>query len=168
MPTPTSHLSLPWRVGTGFDSHAFAPGIPLRLGGVAIPHSHGLAGHSDGDVLLHAVCDAILGALALGDIGALFPPGDAQWRNADSRIFVRRAYTLMCEAGWSLGNLDATLILEQPRLGPYRDAIRASLADLLASPIETISIKAKTPEGLHWPETAVAQVSVLLYLPSAL
>ncbi len=163
MPRSVSNSSPPWRAGTGFDSHAFAPGIPLRLGGVTIAHTHGLAGHSDGDVLLHAVCDAILGALALGDIGALFPPGDAQWRNADSRVFVRRAYELMREAGWSVGNLDATLILEQPRLGPYRDSIRASLADLLSTGIEAISIKAKTPEGLNWPGTAVAQVTVLLY-----
>ncbi len=160
---PASHPSPPWRIGTGFDSHAFAPGIPLRLGGISIPHACGLAGHSDGDVLLHAVCDAILGALALGDIGALFPPGDPQWRNADSRIFVRRAHELMRAAGWSLGNLDATLILEHPRLGPYRESIRAGLAELLAAHMDTISIKAKTPEGLSWPDTAVAQVTVLLY-----
>jgi 2-C-methyl-D-erythritol 2,4-cyclodiphosphate synthase len=152
-----------WRVGTGFDSHAFAPGIALRLGGVTLESPRGLQGHSDGDVLLHAVCDALLGAAALGDIGARFPPGAAEWKNADSRIFVRHAVEAVHQAGWRVANLDATLILESPKLGPHRDRLRASVAELLQCGMDQVSIKAKTPEGLSWADTAVAQVMVLIY-----
>lgn len=151
-----------WRIGQGFDSHVFAAGRPLRLGGVTVESARGLAGHSDGDVLLHAVCDALLGALGLGDIGIHFPPEDERWREADSREFVRHARVLAADRGWRLGNLDATLILQAPRLGPHRERICNSLAELLAVPLERISLKAKTPEGLNLPETAIAQVVVLL------
>ncbi len=160
-------MSAGLRIGQGFDSHGFAAGRELRLGGVLIPGERGLAGHSDGDVLLHAVCDALLGALALGDIGEHFPPGDARWRNADSREFVRHACGLVRQRGWRLANLDATLILDTPRLGPHREAIRQSLAALLDSPLDRISLKAKTPEGLGLPDTAIAQVVVLLEAAAA-
>jgi 2-C-methyl-D-erythritol 2,4-cyclodiphosphate synthase len=150
------------RIGSGWDSHAFVPGRPLRLGGIDIAHPSGLAGHSDGDVLLHAVCDALLGAIGAGDIGSHFPSSDERFRGADSSTFVRHALQLVEAAGWEIVNLDATVILLSPRLGPYATRLRENVAALLGTSGSRVSIKAKTPEGLDLPETAMAQVVILL------
>ena len=151
-----------FRIGAGWDSHAFAPGRRLWLGGLAIEHSQGLAGHSDGDVLLHAVCDALLGAIGEGDIGTHFPASDARWRGAASSVFVRHAAQLVHRAGWEIANLDSTLILEEPRIGPLREALRESVAGLLGIEGGRVSIKAKTPEGLGTGGAAIATATVLL------
>lgn len=155
-----------YRTGCGWDSHRFIRDRLFWLGGILIPHDRGLAGHSDGDVLLHAVCDALLGALALGDIGTHFPPDAEAWRDAASAEFVRHAMQLVVQHGWRVANLDSTIILEQPRLGPYRDALQAKVAELLAVEASQVSIKAKTPEGLPWADLAVAECNVLLYRPA--
>src|SRR5271166_5079824 len=136
------------RIGYGFDSHEFEAGIPLKIGGVTLPHPSGLGGHSDGDVLLHAVTDALLGAVAAPDIGALFPPSDPQWRGADSVVFLREALTRVKEAGFSIANIDSTLVLAAPKIGPHSGAIRGRVAELLAIPVGSVGLKAKTPEGL--------------------
>ena len=151
-----------FRIGSGWDSHEFVPGRPFWLGGLLLDHTAGLAGHSDGDVLLHAVCDALLGGLGEGDIGAHFASSDPQWRNAPSERFVRHALQLTHRAGWEINNLDANLILEQPRIQPLREQLRESVAALLGISSDRVSIKAKTPEGLSLPSTAIAQVVVLL------
>src|ERR1700759_1422241 len=119
------------RIGFGWDSHAFKAGIPLRIGGMTLEHSEGLAGHSDGDVLLHAITDALLGAIAAGDIGTFFPPGDPKWKNADSAIFVREALRLVDEKGYAVGNIDITLILAAPKIGPHAAAIQKNVAELI-------------------------------------
>lgn len=136
------------RVGEGYDIHALADGRKLVLGGVAIDETRGPVGHSDGDALAHAVCDALLGAAALGDIGGHFPPGDKRFKDAPSRMFLERAIELLTEHGYSLVNVDATVILEKPRLSPHIEAIRASLAAALGCGIEAVSVKAKTAEKL--------------------
>jgi 2-C-methyl-D-erythritol 2,4-cyclodiphosphate synthase len=139
------------RVGIGYDVHAFAPaesGRPLLIGGVQIPHERGLAGHSDADVLLHAVVDALLGAAALGDIGTYFPSSDERWRNAPSTAFLTHTIGLLRQAGWAVANVDATVVTEQPRMGPHIPAIRARLAQALGLPLDCVSIKAKTTDGL--------------------
>jgi 2-C-methyl-D-erythritol 2,4-cyclodiphosphate synthase len=136
------------RIGFGWDSHAFKPGIPLRLGGVTLDHPEGLAGHSDGDVLLHAITDALLGAVAAGDIGSFFPPGDARWKDADSAIFLNLALAELESAGYRIVNIDTTLVLTAPKIAPVAGEIRARLADLLSIEIDQISVKAKTPEGM--------------------
>ena len=150
------------RIGTGFDSHEFRPGIPLKIGGVVIPHDAGLAGHSDGDVLLHALTDALLGAVAAGDIGAYFPPSDPKWQGADSALFVREALQQVTRAGYAVANVDSTLILAAPRMGPHARKIQASVARLLGVAPAAVGIKAKTPEGLGTANAALAQVAVLL------
>lgn len=150
------------RIGFGFDSHQFQPGIPLRIGGVVIPHDQGLAGHSDGDVLLHALTDALLGAVGAGDIGAFFPPSDPKWRGADSALFVRQALQQVARAGYAVANVDSTLILAAPRIGPHARKIQASVAKLLGVAPAAVGIKAKTPEGLGIANAAIAQVAVLL------
>jgi len=150
------------RIGYGFDSHAFKAGIPLKIGGVALPHSHGLGGHSDGDVLLHALTDALLGAVAAPDIGSLFPPSDPQWKGADSAVFLREALNRVREAGYRLLNVDATLILAAPKIGPHTSNIRASVARLLGVSGDCVGLKAKTPEGLGSDNAAIAQAVVLL------
>ena len=150
------------RIGIGFDSHEFRPGIPLKIGGVTIPHEAGLAGHSDGDVLLHALTDALLGAVAAGDIGAYFPPSDPKWRGADSALFVREALRQVARAGYAVANVDSTLILAAPRMGPHARKIQASVAKLLGVAPAAVGIKAKTPEGLGTANAALAQVAVLL------
>lgn len=137
------------RIGFGWDSHAFKPGIPLRIGGVTLDHPEGLAGHSDGDVLLHAITDALLGAVAAGDIGSFFPPGDARWKDADSSIFLKLALTEIDSAGFRIVNIDTTLVLAAPKISPVADRIRTRLADLLSIDVSQISVKAKTPEGLN-------------------
>ena len=138
----------PVRVGEGWDIHTLAAGRRLLLGGVDIPSDRGEQGYSDGDVLLHAVIDALLGSAALGDIGLHFPPGDPEWKNADSRDLARRARDLVRQAGWKPVNLDCTVILERPKLASYREAIRSSLAELLDMDPKAVSFKAKTMEGL--------------------
>ncbi len=150
------------RIGYGWDSHEFKKGIPLRIGGVTVPHDRGLSGHSDGDVLLHALTDALLGAIAAGDIGTYFPPTDKRWKGADSALFLRAALQQIKKAGFHLVNLDSTLILQEPKIGPHAMAIREHMAELLDVDVEEISVKAKTPEGMDMPNTAVAQVVVLL------
>jgi 2-C-methyl-D-erythritol 4-phosphate cytidylyltransferase/2-C-methyl-D-erythritol 2,4-cyclodiphosphate synthase len=136
------------RIGFGFDVHAFAPGDALWLGGVRIPHDKGLAGHSDADVVLHALTDAILGAIGAGDIGDHFPPSDPQWGGAASSLFVEHARALVEEAGGRIAHVDVTIICEAPRIGPYRDAMRARVATLLRLPLSRTSIKATTTERL--------------------
>jgi 2-C-methyl-D-erythritol 2,4-cyclodiphosphate synthase len=154
------------RIGYGWDSHEFKPGIPLKIGGLTLPYDHGLGGHSDGDVLLHAITDALLGAIAGPDIGALFPPSDPQWKNADSAVFLREALHRVKTAGYELVNLDSTLILSAPKIGPYADAIRKQVAMLCEIPPDCVGIKAKTPEGMGTDNAAIAQVAVLLkYVP---
>lgn len=150
------------RIGYGFDSHEFKPGVPLKIGGVAIAHDKGLAGHSDGDVLLHALTDALLGAIAAGDIGAYFPPSDPKWKGADSVVFVQEAIDRVRKAGFAVENVDSTLILMSPKIGPHAPTIRARMAELLGIDISCVSVKAKTPEGLNLPNTASAHVVVLL------
>src|SRR5579864_6377304 len=150
------------RIGYGWDSHEFEDGIPLKIGGVEIPHSKGLSGHSDGDVLLHALTDALLGAVAAGDIGSYFPPSDPKWKNADSTIFLREAMQQIDRAGYAVANLDSTLIMNAPKIGPHRAAIQERVAELLGVTPGDIGIKAKTPEGLDLDHTACAHVIVLL------
>jgi 2-C-methyl-D-erythritol 2,4-cyclodiphosphate synthase len=150
------------RIGYGFDSHEFQPGIPLKVGGVELPHDKGLGGHSDGDVLLHAITDALLGAIAAPDIGALFPPSDPKWKGADSVLFLREALKRVRAAGYSVANIDASLILAAPKIGPHAAVIRASLAKLMGLQGDCIGLKAKTPEGLNLENAAIAHVVVLL------
>ena len=153
------------RIGSGFDVHAFGEGDHLMLGGVRIPFERGMLAHSDGDVAIHALCDALLGALALGDIGTHFPPSDEQWRGADSRRFLRHCALLLDQHGWTLANADLTIICERPRIGPHVEAMRAVLAaDLGATPAQ-VSVKATTSEKLGFTgrgEGIAAQAVVLL------
>ena len=137
------------RIGFGYDSHIFKPGVPLRIGGVLLDHPEGLAGHSDGDVLLHAVTDALLGSIAAGDIGCFFPPSDPRWKNADSAIFLNLAMETLQSAGYRIVNVDTTLILAAPKIGPVSGEMRARVAELLGLGTDQVSIKAKTPEGLN-------------------
>jgi 2-C-methyl-D-erythritol 2,4-cyclodiphosphate synthase len=137
-----------FRIGHGFDVHAFGEGDHVMLGGVRIPFARGLDAHSDGDVVIHALCDALLGALALGDIGTHFPPADPRWRDADSRTFLRHCNALVRERGWALGNADITVICERPKIGPHAAAMRAVLADDLGVDVNAVSIKATTTETL--------------------
>eukprot|EP00879_Flechtneria_rotunda_P004710 GHRR01004974.1.p1 GENE.GHRR01004974.1~~GHRR01004974.1.p1 ORF type:complete len:237 (+),score=50.98 GHRR01004974.1:132-842(+) len=137
---------LPYRVGHGFDLHRLAEGYKLVIGGIEIPHTKGCEAHSDGDVLLHTVTDAILGALSLPDIGQLFPDNDPNWKGASSDIFVLEAVKKMKAAGYELGNLDATIIAQKPKLSPHKESIRANLCKLLDAHPSVINIKAKTHE----------------------
>ncbi len=138
----------PVRIGTGYDVHRLADGEELWLGGVRIDHPRGLAGHSDADVAVHALVDAILGAIGAGDIGSHFPPSDPQWKGASSDRFLTHAVKLAAEAGYRIGNVDLTIICEAPKIGPHREAMRARLADLLGSPLAAVSVKATTTERL--------------------
>jgi 2-C-methyl-D-erythritol 2,4-cyclodiphosphate synthase len=150
------------RIGYGFDSHEFVLGIPLKIGGVTLAHDKGLGGHSDGDVLLHAITDALLGAVAAPDIGALFPPSDPRWQGADSVVFLREALKRVHDAGYGVANVDGSLILAAPRIGPHSAAIRVRVAQLLGVHADCVGLKAKTPEGLNLENAAVAHVVVLL------
>lgn len=150
------------RIGYGWDSHEFKRGIPLNIGGVTLDHPKGLGGHSDGDVLLHAITDALLGAVAAPDIGSLFPPSDPQWKGADSAVFLREALRRVDAAGYAIVNLDSTLILSEPKIGPHAEAIRARVAELLSIAPDRIGLKAKTPEGMGTDNAAIAHVTVLL------
>jgi 2-C-methyl-D-erythritol 2,4-cyclodiphosphate synthase len=136
------------RTGLGVDTHAFAAGRRLILGGVEIPHARGLAGHSDADVLTHAVIDALLGAAGMGDIGEHFPDTDPRFKDADSVVLLRAVVARLAERGFAIGNVDATVVLERPKLGPYRDAIRDVLAAALELPAAAVNVKATTGEGL--------------------
>lgn len=156
----------PVRVGTGYDVHRLAQGEELWLCGVRIDHSHGLAGHSDADVAIHALVDALLGAVSAGDIGQHFPPSDPQWRGVSSDRFLSHAVGLVGEAGYAIGNVDLTLICEAPRIGPYRAAMRSRLAELLGVDIAAVSVKATTTERLGFTgrgEGIAAQAAVSLY-----
>ncbi len=150
------------RIGYGWDSHEFTPDIPLKIGGVTLAHDQGLGGHSDGDVLLHAITDALLGAIAGPDIGSLFPPSDPKWKNADSAVFLREALRRVKAAGYELVNLDSTLILSAPKIGPQANVIRKHVAELCGIPEDCVGIKAKTPEGLGTENAAIAHVALLL------
>jgi len=157
--TPSEHAAgtaqdLPFRVGHGYDLHRLEPIVPggqarpLRLGGVSIPHDTGPVGHSDADALLHAVTDAILGALGLPDIGQLFPDSDPEYYGGDSSVFVARAVAMVDQAGWRVANLDATVILERPKLAPVKGRIRENLSRLLGVSADRVNVKGKTHEGV--------------------
>jgi 2-C-methyl-D-erythritol 2,4-cyclodiphosphate synthase len=150
------------RIGYGWDSHEFKEGVPLKIGGVDLPHDKGLSGHSDGDVLLHALTDALLGAVAAGDIGGYFPPSDPKWKGADSIIFIEEALKQVRRAGYTVANVDSTLILDQPKIGPHSNKIQARVAKLLGINPNQVGIKAKTPEGMGTGNAAIAHVAVLL------
>jgi 2-C-methyl-D-erythritol 2,4-cyclodiphosphate synthase len=150
------------RIGFGWDSHAFKPGVPLRIGGMTLKHDEGLAGHSDGDVLLHAITDALLGAVAAGDIGSFFPPGDPRWKDADSAIFLNLALEEIQHAGYGIVNVDTTLVLAAPKISPIAGEMRVRVAELLSVDLDQVSIKAKTPEGLGLDHVAQAHAVVLL------
>ena len=136
------------RVGIGYDCHRLAEGRALVLGGITIDSAKGLLGHSDADILLHAITDAMLGAATLGDIGELFPPTDPQWKDADSSVFVRHAAELLTSYGWKVVNVDAVVIIERPKLLPHRDRIRENIAALLGIDTSAVGLKAKTGEGI--------------------
>jgi 2-C-methyl-D-erythritol 2,4-cyclodiphosphate synthase len=156
------------RVGIGFDAHPFAEGRPLRLGGVAIPHPRGLAGHSDGDVLLHALADAILGACGAGSLGERFPDDEEALEGADSSLFLRGARDLAADKGFSIGNADAVLIAESPKIAPHRNRIRASVAETLGVDEASISVRGTSSNGLGFPgrEEGIAAIAVVLLVPA--
>ena len=141
-------MSTDFRIGQGFDVHAFGDGDHVVLGGVRIAHDRGVLAHSDGDVVIHALCDAMLGALALGDIGIHFPPSDPRWKGADSRTFLRHCAGLLRERGWRVGNCDATVVCEHPKVGPHAADMRANLAADLGIDVDAVSVKATTSEKL--------------------
>lgn len=155
----------PFRIGQGYDVHAFGEGDHVMLGGVRVPHECGVLAHSDGDVVIHALCDAMLGALALGDIGVHFPPSDPRWKGADSVQFLRHCDALLRERGWQLGNADVTVICERPKVGPHALAMRERLAEALQIGIDRVSVKATTSEKLGFTgrgEGIAAQAVALL------
>jgi 2-C-methyl-D-erythritol 2,4-cyclodiphosphate synthase len=137
---------VPFRVGSGFDTHRLAEGRPLILAGVTLHHARGLVGHSDADVVLHAVTDALLGAAALGDIGDAYPDTDPKWSGADSKLFLQETLARLNQLGWKPVNLDVTVFAEEPKLGPAKAAMKSSLARLLGLPLECVNVKAKTGE----------------------
>ncbi len=154
-----------FRIGQGIDFHKLVEGREFWLGGVLIPHSKGALGHSDADVLLHAICDALLGAVSLGDIGQHFPDTDAAYKGIDSKVLLRRSYQLVGEAGYKLVNIDSTILLQAPKIRKYVDEMRASIAEILNVSTEDISIKATTTEHLSFigrEEGIVATANVLL------
>ncbi len=162
-------MNLPFRIGTGYDVHAFGPGDHVVIGGVTIPHSHGLLAHSDGDVLIHALCDALLGALALGDIGRHFPPGDPRWAGVDSRELLRAVVAMLHERGWRVGNVDAVVICERPKLLPHIDDMRERLAADLEVAADAVGVKATTSEKLGFTgrQEGVAAHAVALLMREA-
>jgi len=156
------------RTGVGIDTHAFAPGRPLILGGVDIPHEEGLAGYSDADVLTHAVIDALLGAAGLGDIGQHFPDTDPRFEGADSLQLLRTVVAYLGERGFAIGNVDATVVLERPKLAPHRDAIRGALAGTLGLSTHAVNVKATTGEGMGFigrGEGAAAMAVATIHAP---
>lgn len=150
------------RIGYGWDSHEFKPGIPLVIGGLTLAHPKGLGGHSDGDVLLHALTDALLGAVAAPDIGSLFPPSDPKWKGVDSAVFLREVLKRVRAAGYAVLNVDATIVLAEPKIGPHAAAIRGRVAKLLGIATNRVGLKAKTPEGMGTDNAAIAHAVVLL------
>lgn len=150
------------RIGYGFDSHAFKAGVPLVIGGLPIEHPEGLAGHSDGDVLLHAITDALLGAVSAGDIGTFFPPSDPRWKGASSDIFLKTALEEVATAGYRIVNIDTVLVMARPKIVPIAGELRERVAELLGIRPGEVGIKAKTPEGLNQDHVAVAHCTVLL------
>ncbi len=159
---PKSKAAPAFRIGYGWDSHEFKAGVPLKIGGIAFDHPKGLGGHSDGDVLLHAMTDALLGAVAAPDIGTLFSPSDPQWKGADSAVFLHEALRRVKDADYEIANVDSTLILAQPKIGPHANKIREHLSKLLGIDSGQIGIKAKTPEGMGTDNAAIAHAAVLL------
>jgi 2-C-methyl-D-erythritol 2,4-cyclodiphosphate synthase len=157
------------RIGTGYDVHALVAGRPLVIGGVTVPHSRGLAGHSDADVLLHAICDALLGALALGDLGTHFPDTDPRWKGADSRALLRHVMSLVRARGYAVANLDATVIAQAPRLAPFIQAMRDNVAADVGCDTSCVSIKATTTERLGFAgrEEGIAAEAVVLVTAAA-
>jgi 2-C-methyl-D-erythritol 2,4-cyclodiphosphate synthase/2-C-methyl-D-erythritol 4-phosphate cytidylyltransferase len=155
------------RIGQGFDVHAFGEGDHVMLGGVRVPHDRGVVAHSDGDVVIHALCDAMLGALALGDIGRHFPPSDERWKNADSLAFLRHCNALATERGWKLGNADVTVICERPKVGPHALAMRERLTAELGAALDAVSVKATTSEKLGFTGRGegIAAQAVVVLLP---
>jgi len=155
------------RIGQGFDTHALAEGRPLWLGGVEIPHDRGLVGHSDGDALLHAVTSALLGALGQGDLGTHFPSSDPSLEGIASARLLERVLAMVAEAGLVLGNVDATVIAQEPRLAPHLEKIRASLADLLAAPRERVNVKATSTDhlGALGRGEGISALAVVLLVP---
>ena len=147
------------RIGNGYDIHRLVTGRPLILGGVTIPHDRGLEGHSDADVLTHAIMDALLGALSLGDIGRYFPPGDPQWAGADSLKLLAQVQAMVTERGWGVGNIDTVIVAEQPKLKPHINAMRSRLAEVLVVAPDQVGVKATTNEGLG-PEGRQEGISV--------
>lgn len=153
------------RIGFGYDSHRLVEGRPFMLGGMLIPHHKGGLGHSDADALLHAITDAILGAAALGDIGTHFPDTDPVWKDADSKLLLKHVVGLVRQKGWTVGNVDCTAVLEQPKLRPHVDAMRTTIAALLGTGVEAVSVKAKTNEKMGFTgreEGVCAYAAVLL------
>ena len=154
-----------YRIGNGFDVHRLVEGRELWICGVLIPHSHGLLGHSDADVAIHALCDALLGALALGDIGAHFPDSDPRYKGIDSKILLRNVVALKRDKGWEPVNVDVTIMAEAPKFRPHIEKMRAALADCLAIEIDRVSVKATTTEGLGYTgrrEGIASQATALL------
>jgi 2-C-methyl-D-erythritol 2,4-cyclodiphosphate synthase len=156
------------RIGQGYDVHAFGPGDHVMLGGVRIPHSRGIVAHSDGDVALHALCDALLGALALGDIGKHFPPSDERWRGADSRTLLRHCVALVHQRGWRLGNADLTIVAERPKVAMHAHTMRERIASDCDVDVDAISVKATTSERLGFTgrEEGIAVMAVVLLVPA--
>lgn len=157
---------LPFRIGNGYDVHQLADGLPLILCGVSIPHTRGCVAHSDGDVAIHALCDALLGAIAAGDIGKHFPDTSAEFKGIDSRILLRRVVGLVQQSGYQIANVDLTIALQRPKVRPYIDAMRACLAEDLHIPLDCISVKATTTEKLGFvgkEEGVATYASILLY-----
>lgn len=156
------------RIGIGYDVHRLVAGRPLWLGGIRIPHTMGLDGHSDADVLIHAICDALLGAAALGDIGKHFPDNDNQYKNIDSKILLRRCGELLRERGYRINNIDSIVCAQQPKLAPHIEAMRSTMAEVLQMPIDCVSVKATTTERLGFEgreEGISAHAAVLIEKP---
>lgn len=160
-------MQIPFKIGSGFDVHRLIEGRELWICGIRIDHHMGLLGHSDADVAIHALCDAILGALALGDIGKLFPDSDPKYKGIDSKLLLSEVCKEASERGWRVGNADITIMAEKPKFRPHIDKMRSSLAEVMKVPQDCISVKATTTEGLGYTgrqEGIAAQASVLLYL----
>lgn len=153
-----------FRIGHGFDVHALGEGLRLVLGGVEIPHSKGCIAHSDGDVLVHAICDALLGAVALGDIGKHFPDTSAEFKGIDSRLLLERVVTLLGEQGYRIGNIDSTIAMQRPKLRPYIDTMRANIAASAGIDVDCVSVKATTTErlGFEGEERGVSATAVVI------
>ena len=154
------------RIGHGYDVHALAEGLPLYLGGVKIEHTKGCVAHSDGDVAIHAICDAMLGALALGDIGKLFPDTSAEFKGIDSKILLRRVCDVVAEKGYSVSNVDCTIAMQRPKLRPHIDTMRATLAEVMGLDVDRVSVKATTTEhlGFEGREEGVSTHAVVLLI----